>query len=419
MFRRISTIAKVMCGAALSAWAVDTPIVNAGFEQVVLPCAPGPDCSTRDVFGWTGTGQVATFKPSTGPGRIFPGGIPEGVNTGGVGNELGIGALVQTLGVTLQPNTTYTLVYSVGSRSDYLFSGYSVELLADSATLATDSSLSPPSGAFATGRIVYSSTAANPTVGQRLGIRLTSAGRGGAQFDKISLDATPTIFSNSASQIASGGGWRTTATLVNLSSTQNSVRVAFRGDDGHPLTLPLVVTQQGNPQAATAASVERTVEPGATLLIESEAPASSATLVGWAEVISSGPVSGYAIFRQRSQDGRDAEGTAPVESSRTSSLILPFDNTAGFVTGVALVNLTTEAVILNATIRDDSGAQSGLQAVALPAMGHTSFAVPDRFSITANRRGTIEFRNTAGGAVTGLGLRFSASSFTSIPIIVR
>jgi hypothetical protein len=136
-------------------------------------------------------------------------------------------------------------------------------------------------------------------------------------------------------------------------------------------------------------------------------------------VISAGPVSGFAIFRQRGQDGRDAEGTAPVESSRTSSLILPFDNTAGFVTGVALVNLATEAVILSATIRDDTGAQSDLQAVALPAMGHTSFAVPERFSVTGGKRGTIEFRNTAGGTVTGLGLRFSASSFTSIPIIVR
>jgi hypothetical protein len=419
MLRRISFIATLMRLAILPIWAVDLPIVNGGFEQVVLPCAPGPNCVSNDVFGWTTTGQVATFKGSTGPGGVFPGGIPEGLNTGGVGNQIGIGILEQTLGATLQPNITYTLVYSVGSRIDQLFSGYSIELLAGSATLATDSSLSPPSGTFVTGRIVHTSSADSALLGQRLGIRFRSFGQGGAHFDKISLDATPTIISSSASQIASGGGWKTTLTLVNLSSTQNSVRVALRGDDGRPLTLPLIVTQQGISQQATASSVDRTVEAGATLLIESEAPAAAATLVGWAEVISSGPVSGYAIFRQRGQDGREAEGTAPVESNRTSSLILPFDNTTGFVTGAALVNLSTEAVILNATIRDDTGAQSGLQAVALPALGHTSFALPDRFSITGSRRGTIEFRNTAGGAITGLGLRFSASSFTSIPVIVR
>jgi hypothetical protein len=418
MLRVISLIAALIY--ALPACALDIPITNAGFEQVVLPCAPGPACFARDVAAWTGTGQFSTFKPSTGPGGIFPGGLPEGMNVGAVGNEVGVGSLVQTLTATLQPNTTYTLVFSVGSRSDYVFTGYTIDLLAGSTTLASDSSLSPPTGTFVTGRIVYSSVA-NPTLlGQRLAIRLTSRGAGSADFDKLSLDATPTIVSSSASQIASGGGWKTAQTLINLLTTQNSVRVAFRGDDGRSLNLPLVVTQQGTSQLAMASSLDRTLEPGATLLIESEALASSATLVGWAEVTSSGPVSGSAIFRQRGQDGRDSEGTSPLESSRSSSLVLPFDNTAGFVTGAALVNLTAEAVIINATIRDDNGTQIGLQAVALPAMGHTSFAVADRFSMTSGRRGIIEFQNTAGGAITGLGLRFSAfGSFTSIPVIVR
>lgn len=102
-----------------------------------------------------------------------------------------------------------------------------------------------------------------------------------------------------------------------------------------------------------------------------EAPTSAATLVGWTEVISSGPVAGFVIFRQRGQEDRDAEGTAPLETTRTSRLLLPFDNMAGFLAGVALVNLTADAVIINATIHDDNGAQIGLQAVASPAMGHT------------------------------------------------
>jgi hypothetical protein len=421
MLRQISLIAALIY--AVPAWAVDIAIANAGFEQVVLPCPPGLTCFSAAVNAWNST-NASTFKPATGPGGSFSSAVPEGVNVAVVGSAnaaLGDGVLVQTLGVTLQPNTTYTLVFSVGSRTDVVFAGYNVELLAGSTTLASDSSLSPPSGTFVTGRVVYSSSAASPAlVGQALGIRLTGNARGQASFDKISLDATPTIISSSASQIASGGGWKTTLTLINLSLTQNSVRAAFRADDGRSLTLPLIIIQQGTPQAASASSVERTLEPGATLLIESEAPASSATLVGWAEVISSGPVSGFAIFRQRGQDSRDAEGTAPLESSRASSLVLPFDNTAGFATGVAFVNLTTEAVIVNATIRDDNGAQLGLQAVALPAMGHTSFAVADRFSMTSGRRGIIEFRNTAGGAVTALGLRFSPfGSFTSVPVIVR
>ena len=415
----------IFYGAQLSL-AANVPIANAGFEDVVLPCTAAPDCySVGSVAGWMGTGRFSTLKASVGPGGTYPSGIPEGVNVAALGDDSGSGVLVQTLGITLQPNTTYTLTFSVGSRADYPFAGYSVELLAGSTTVASDSSLAPPSGTFATGRIVYSPTNASPLLGQSLGIRLTGNLTGNvpgqADFDKISLDASsPTITSSSASQIASGAGWKTTLTIVNLSGGPNSLNVSFRGDDGSPLILPLVVTQQGAAQSATTSSVNGTLGPGATLLIESEGPVSSSLLVGWAEVLSSAPVAGFSIFRQRGQDGRDAEGTASLQNITSSSLVLPFDNAAGFATGVALVNLTTDPVIVNAVIRDDNGAQIGLQAVALSGKAHSSFFLTDRFSITSGRRGTIEFQNTAGGAVAGIGIRFNPlGSFTSVPTIIR
>jgi hypothetical protein len=411
----------ISCGAQLSL-AANVPIANAGFEDVVLTCTAGPACfSLSSVAGWTGTGEFGTFMPSVGPGGMYPNGIPDGVNVAALGDAVGgSGVIVQVLGIALQSNTTYTLTFSVGSRADYPFAGYSVELLAGSTTIASDSSLVPASGTFATGRIVYSSTNASPLLGQSLGIRLTGNGPGQAIFDKISLDVSPTGISNSTSQIASGAGWKTTLTIVNLSAGPNSLNVSFRGEDGSPLILPLVVTQQGVAQSATASSVNQTLGAGATLLIESEGPVSSGILVGWAEVLSSAPVSGFSIFRQRGQDGRDLEGTASLQSITSSDLILPFDNTAGFATGVALVNLMTDPAIVNAVIRDDNGTQMGLQVVVLSGKAHTSFFIADRFSITSGRRGTIEFQNTAGGAVAGIGLRFNPSgSFTSVPTIVR
>jgi len=426
MLRRISVIATLSCVASSFGWAVDIPIVNAGFEQAVPPCGPGAFCDTAAVPGWTKsntTGVMGTWRVST---RNFPAGAPEGVNVGYIGYfGMTNGSLFQTLSATLQPNTAYTLVYSVGARADAIaFGGYSVELRAGSTVLASSSSPTPSTGTFVTGQVTYSSTNAPAgLLGQKLEIRLTGLSPDAqVHFDKISLDATPTILSSSASQIASGGNWKTSLTLVNLSAAQNPVKVLFRGDDALPLTLPLIVTQRGTPLAASASSIERTLDPGACLLIESEGPGSSATLVGWAEVISAGPVTGFAIFRQRGPDGKDAEGTAPLESAigASSGLLLPFDNTAGFATGVALVNPTGDAVIVTATIRDENGAQTDLQAVALPAMGHTSFVVGDRFALTSGRRGVIEYTNAAGGVVKGLGLRFSPfRSFTSIPATAR
>ena len=202
-----------------------------------------------------------------------------------------------------------------------------------------------------------------------------------------------TLFNASAAQVVSGGGWKTTLTVVNLSPAQNSVKVNFRGDDGHPLTLPLVVTQQGISQSTMA--VDRTLEPGATLLIESEAPASSATVVGWAEVVSSGLVSGFGIFRQRGQDGRDAEGTARLESSKASSLVLPFDNTAGFATGVALVNLTKEAITVNATIRDDNGPRSDCRCSRCPRWGTRLSLWENGFQSSMAAAGSSSFRTRA------------------------
>ena len=88
MIRRVSVVFTLVYGMAAIAWGVDIPIANAGFEQVVLPCAPGPNCFAREIAAWTATGQIATYKPAAG---AHPGGVPEGVNVGSIGNEFGSG----------------------------------------------------------------------------------------------------------------------------------------------------------------------------------------------------------------------------------------------------------------------------------------------------------------------------------------
>jgi hypothetical protein len=151
VMNRLFRLAAFLTWTSSRIWAADIPIVNAGFEQVVLPCAGGPGCATAvgvPMVGWTGTGNFWTFKPSTGAGAIFPGGVPEGVNVAALA---GNGTITQTLTATLRTNTNYTLQFSIGSRADQAFAGYRVELLAGSTVLASDSSLSPPTGTFVTG----------------------------------------------------------------------------------------------------------------------------------------------------------------------------------------------------------------------------------------------------------------------------
>jgi len=230
----------------------------------------------------------------------------------------------------------------------------------------------------------------------------------------IGSAGTP-VRSGVLSHIAAGGWWSTVITLVNTSSAALPVTVALHNDDGSALTLPVTTTQQGSSQTTTTSSVNATINPDATLLVSMGNPVAS-TVVGWADVTSTGPLGGYAIFRSTPPTGSPSEGTVPLQSQFPSTITLPYDNTAGFVMGVALANLSTSSANITATMWDDSGNQLGTQPITIAGSGHTSFVLPTQLALTAGKRGIVQFQSTASGGITGIGLRFSPfGTFTSVP----
>jgi hypothetical protein len=220
------------------------------------------------------------------------------------------------------------------------------------------------------------------------------------------------------SQIAAGDGWSTVITLVNTSAAAVPVTVALHADDGSALTLPVTTTQQGGSQTTTIASVNATLNPNTTLLISMGDQVAS-TVVGWADVQSTGPVGGYAIFRSTPQTGSPSEGTVPLQSQFPSTITLPYDNTAGFVMGVALANLSTSSAGVTATMWDANGNLLGTQTIEIAGNGHTSFNLPTLLPQTAGKLGIVQFQSGATGGIAGLGLRFSPfGTFTSVPAIL-
>jgi hypothetical protein len=119
-----------------------------------------------------------------------------------------------------------------------------------------------------------------------------------------------------------------------------------------------------------------------------------------------------------------------LQSQIGASISLPFDNTGGYSTGVALVNLSSSQAGITATVWDQYGSQLAVQPVALaktdPAgNGHDAFMLPDRLAVTAGIRGIVQFQGnpaspfSPAGQLTGLGLRADPNGlFTSIPTIV-
>jgi hypothetical protein len=120
-----------------------------------------------------------------------------------------------------------------------------------------------------------------------------------------------------------------------------------------------------------------------------------------------------AVFKLAMPGVADAEATV-VGAQSGNNIFLPFDNTAGYVTGLAISNANaTKSINVTMTFTPQTGA-STTQAITLPAHGHSSFVLPTTYVSTANARGSVRFTaDTPDLAVVGL--RFGPkNSFTSL-----
>jgi hypothetical protein len=237
------------------------------------------------------------------------------------------------------------------------------------------------------------------------------------------------VFIGSLAHLAAEGYWTTAFTLVNKDTNSAIARLSFSGDDIDPsgtgaLILPLAFPQQ-SPGALPlmAASVDRTIAPNASLKVETpEAPA-RAGLVGSAQLMATGSLDGFAIFRQIATN---QEAVVPLETRSARSYLLVFDNTGSMSLGVAVANISAQTASIPVIIRSDDGTVISAPgaAILLAANGHTSFVLADPvlgFPFTADRRGTIEFDTPAGGRISVLGLRFTPpqNALTTIPAIAN
>jgi virginiamycin B lyase len=205
-------------------------------------------------------------------------------------------------------------------------------------------------------------------------------------------------------QIADGSSWKTLFQIVNLDQTSVSYSTQFWDDNGNPLRLPILNGSTG--------VFAGTLAPGGTAFAET--PGASPMLAqGWAEVASTGRIGVLAIFRQSVQGRPDSEGTITATPSG-SQVFLPFDNTSGYVTGVAVANTsTTQPLSMSLLFQMSDGSQSR-STLTLSAHAHTAFVLTSMFPSLAGLRGLIQFTaSTPDLAVVGL--RFSpTSSFTSL-----
>lgn len=213
-------------------------------------------------------------------------------------------------------------------------------------------------------------------------------------------------------QIANSAGFFTTITLVNKDTVPATVSLRFYRR----------ATAQGSAEGATETwnppmvngqpTQNVTIAPGSSVIWQTTGAGEAAQ--GWAEVVTSQQVAGFAVFTQRVAGRVDQEAAVPVNAGDQRRFLLPYDNTTPFTTTMALANFAedTQALIV-VTVRDSQNTVIGQQIpLIIPVRGHLADTLPQRFPQTVGQRGTIEF-SVQFGNVSALGLRFAGEAFTS------
>jgi hypothetical protein len=242
-----------------------------------------------------------------------------------------------------------------------------------------------------------------------VGIRATAAGT----FTGIPLLGTGGTGSGALADLASGGGWSTLIQLVNTSGNSAQAHLKFYGDSGAPLNLPLTSTDINLNQ--TASSVDASLLPNGTVLIQSTGATGSALLSGSALSTSDPGVTGFLIFRY---NPTGAQVLVPMATGAPNSYLVAFDQTNGLTTGIALSNSTTATSNVTAYLRDQNGTMFASSVITLPPLGHTSFVLTSMFPAAVLKYGTVQFIPPSGQQIGVAGIRYTpAGAFTSIPLL--
>ena len=180
---------------------------------------------------------------------------------------------------------------------------------------------------------------------------------GGLSFTVEQASASTTGLTNTGSlaQVVAQGSWTTIFTLVNTGGQAASARLNFFDNNGNPLQLALSFPQTPGEGPLLASTLDRALNPGALLVIQTAGSDSVQTLVGWAQLLTGANISGFTVLRQIiGTTFEDAE--VPIETRNASAYVVPFDDTIGFDTGIALANTSAQPGTIMVTVRDDTGA---------------------------------------------------------------
>lgn len=209
--------------------------------------------------------------------------------------------------------------------------------------------------------------------------------------------------------IASGGGWQTTITLINLSAAVGNASVTIYSDSGAPLSVT-ALGQGPNSQFSMTVPANG----AASLTFPNVGTAST---VGWAIVqsLNGALLRGQGTFLYQNASGTVSQAVVPFTSSSattciipvpppaTTTILLPFDDTGGMETALAIVNTSGAGESITLEVDDQNDSPLVRDSLNLASLNHSSFLLRDRYPVLENQKGVIRF-TAATQSISILGL---------------
>ncbi|MEQ1886896.1 MAG: hypothetical protein ABL967_17675 [Bryobacteraceae bacterium] len=214
------------------------------------------------------------------------------------------------------------------------------------------------------------------------------------------------------------GEFSSTFYVVNTGSTSAQFTLSFYDELGFVLPVPLTLVPSGS--TVIEPSLTLTLGAGAMTVIETASQSALQGVVGSAQLLTTGNVSAFEVFKWLPYG---QEASVPLETRVPAAFLLPFDNTNGLTTGVAIANLGSFVSNVTMNLRDTGGSVFYTTAISVVPRGHSSFMLPTGYPAAASRRGVAEFLVPSiplGQKISVIGLRAKADgTLTTIPLLTK
>jgi hypothetical protein len=216
---------------------------------------------------------------------------------------------------------------------------------------------------------------------------------------------------------ASGGGWESTIMLINVFEANIGYRLSFRGTNGQPLPLTFRAAD-GRITSADRIQGELGDDSSATFVLMDVGTVQT----GWAllEYDGESRIAGMLTFRQRVSGRPDFESSVSLTRDDENPVYMPFDNTLGYVTTLAITNpSTTDNNDLQLRFWDALGREILTSNIRLSAGVTTAFSLPERYPELIGRSGQLRIEGS-GSRLATIALRFNPSgAFSTVPVMRR